>query len=359
MSEARRLSFLDALRGLAAFAVVIQHSLEQTIAGFTQWATHNFNLGTFGVVSFFIVSGFVIPYSLERSNDARKFWVSRFFRLFPAYWTSLALVLILFFLGWLPLPGDQAQHIVKFALANMTMFQEAFKVPHAIPVYWTLSLEMAFYILISILFLLKLNKRTLALAWLGLTVVFVGCMTAYFVLHRSLPAGRLGLLATCFVGTAFFRVYKGDLKPAQLGWLLIGTAALLLPGMYIRFELLPKPPTPGSQEDFSFQAVALSWIAAYAFFGLFFWLRDKAFPNVLRYLGAISYSLYLFHPLVLDLLPRTLAKPLWFSLAVVGSIGIAALSYHFIELPSIELGRKVADKLKARPAIERSEPTTG
>lgn len=348
MSEARRLSFLDALRGLAALAVVIQHSLEQTVRGFTDWAVHNFNLGTFGVVSFFIVSGFVIPYSLERSNDARKFWVSRFFRLFPAYWTSLALVLGLHFAGWLPLPGDQAQHLLKFTLANMTMFQEAFKVPHAIPVYWTLSLEMAFYVLITILFLVKMNKRTLGLAWLGLAVVFVGCVTAYLLLHRSLPAGRLGLLATCFVGTAFFRVYKGDLKPSQLAWLLVGTAVLLLPCMYIRFELLPKPPTPGSQEDFSFQAVSLSWIAAYAFFGLFFWLRSKVFPKFLGYLGAISYSLYLFHPLVLDLLPRSLPKPVWFATAIIGSIAISAATYHFIELPSIEWGRRVAEKLKPR-----------
>ena len=42
-----------------------------------------------------------------------------------------------------------------------------------------------------------------------------------------------------------------------------------------------------------------------------------------------------------------------------GSIGIAVVSYHFIELPSIEWGKRVADKLKARPAVERSEPAAG
>ena len=308
---------------------------------------HNFNMGTFGVVCFFIVSGFVIPYSLERGNSVRKFWISRVFRLFPAYWASLALVVGLALAGQVGLPPGQKEQLPKFVLANMTMFQEAFKIPHAIAVYWTLSLEMAFYILITLIFLMKLNKRTLGLAWASLIVVFVGCMAAYFLLHRSLPAGRLGLLATCFVGTAFFRVFRGDLKPQQLWWLLSGVAALLLPCMYIRFELLPKPPTPGSQEDFSFLSVMLSWAAAYACFALFFALRGRAFPQVLATLGAISYSLYLFHPIVLELLPHSLPGPIWFILAMIGSIGIAALSYRFIEKPAIEWGRRLSEGKQA------------
>ena len=78
-----RLSFLDFLRGIAALAVCFEH------AGYRLWphfreVTHSyFSFGKFGLTAFFLTSGFVIPYSLERSNSLRRFWVNRFFRLYP------------------------------------------------------------------------------------------------------------------------------------------------------------------------------------------------------------------------------------------------------------------------------------
>src|SRR3954452_17183752 len=85
-----RLGFLDFVRGVAAFAVVLQHGGE-TFWPAVNRATHNYvNVGRFGVVAFFLVSGFIIPFSLERGGSVRRFWTGRFFRLYPLYWASLA-----------------------------------------------------------------------------------------------------------------------------------------------------------------------------------------------------------------------------------------------------------------------------
>lgn len=85
----KRLAFVDTLRGIAVLAVVLQHALEQIVlnqpTGSYYWAFHYalgeyFNFGRFGVVLFFFVSGFVIPYSFPNSAaPVRDFAVSRFF----------------------------------------------------------------------------------------------------------------------------------------------------------------------------------------------------------------------------------------------------------------------------------------
>ena len=89
-----RLQFLDALRGIAAIAVVIFHYMEDlntqgilrgwqhSVADFT----HNeFDFGRFGVALFFLISGYIIPNSLGPTrHDVRRFCISRFFRSLPA-----------------------------------------------------------------------------------------------------------------------------------------------------------------------------------------------------------------------------------------------------------------------------------
>src|SRR3954462_4323901 len=100
----KRLAFIDTLRGIAVLAVLLQHALEVIVqhhpTGDYYWAFHDaigyyINFGRFGVVLFFFVSGFVIPFSFPNSAaPVRDFAISRFFRLYPAYWTSLIVGLV-------------------------------------------------------------------------------------------------------------------------------------------------------------------------------------------------------------------------------------------------------------------------
>src|SRR5919199_2802289 len=167
-----RLLFLDFIRGIAALSVFFQHACEGLWPEFWSFSHNSFNLGKFGVVIFFLVSGFIIPFSLERGGSARKFWMGRFFRLYPLYWTSLVCIVTLAILGSPSVPENFRTNLVPNFLVNLTMFQDFVGVPPALGVYETLTLELVFYIACTILFLLQLHRKSYVWAWgvLGLTV---------------------------------------------------------------------------------------------------------------------------------------------------------------------------------------------
>ncbi len=87
----RRFEELDVLRGVATVAVVVFHYSGQATRYFTGFPFH-FKLGEHGVQLFFGISGFVIFMTLEKTQRLRDFVVSRFSRLYPAYWTTLAIL---------------------------------------------------------------------------------------------------------------------------------------------------------------------------------------------------------------------------------------------------------------------------
>src|SRR5215213_5668437 len=118
-----RLDFLDGLRGIAALAVFLAHAGHKVSPAFRTYLEPYFNLGSWGVVLFFLCSGFILPVSLERQGSLGRFWIRRFFRLYPLYWFSVALIALV---GKgeprIVLSGSPAQSIPIF-LANLTMFQ--------------------------------------------------------------------------------------------------------------------------------------------------------------------------------------------------------------------------------------------
>ena len=168
-----RLDFLDGLRGIAALAVFLAHAGHKVSPAFRTYFEPYFNLGNWGVVLFFLCSGFILPVSLERQGSLGRFWIRRFFRLYPLYWINVVIVAMI---GpaepRMVLSGSPAQSIQIF-LANLTMFQAFMGIPHLMALYWTLTLELLFYILLSLLFLLKLNTR-ISYATLALIIISIG-----------------------------------------------------------------------------------------------------------------------------------------------------------------------------------------
>ena len=90
-----RLGWLDALRGLAALAVVFQHSGPYLADGVFALTHRRLDPGIFGVFLFFLISGYIVPASLERRGDLRAFWVGRLFRIYPLYLVVFVLALVL------------------------------------------------------------------------------------------------------------------------------------------------------------------------------------------------------------------------------------------------------------------------
>jgi peptidoglycan/LPS O-acetylase OafA/YrhL len=340
--EGRRLEFLDAARGVAAVAVLVQHSLESTVPSFLPWSVHHVNFGAFGVVMFFLVSGFIIPVSIARSGKLMLFWESRFFRLYPMYWVSLIVTLGLGYFKLFPLATSFYSHPIRMSLVNFTMFQTFLHVPDALGVYWTLSLELLFYIVCSLLFAAGWATPVALWAWMAVGAMALSALTAGLVFHRSLPAGRLGLLVTAFVGTAIYSAYSDQINKKNLYSLLAGLLVALLIGFWFRFHVYP---SKADVEAWNMAGVSVSWGLAYATFGILLMLRNRQFPKWILWIGRISYSLYLVHGLVLDLLPKSL-NPVVFVAAVMGlSIAISAFTYEFVEKPAIAFHRNRVNAL--------------
>src|SRR6201986_1829209 len=80
-----RLAWLDALRGFAALCVVFDHGSTLLLLPARSFLYQWFNFGQYGVFVFFLVSGYIVPASLERKGSLRAFWTSRGVRLYPMY----------------------------------------------------------------------------------------------------------------------------------------------------------------------------------------------------------------------------------------------------------------------------------
>src|SRR6184192_554894 len=160
---------LDALRGLAALMVVLFHfTMGRKEAGM------GFVLGITGVDLFFIISGFVIFMSLTKVKSSTEFIINRISRLYPTYWACVSFTFIL-------IVATSLYHHDKIPFAhylgNMTMFQYYLGIPNLDGPYWTMIIEMIFYIGILFLFHFNLIKH---LNMVGLTITFIVVILATF-----------------------------------------------------------------------------------------------------------------------------------------------------------------------------------
>lgn len=327
----QRLAFLDGLRALAALAVVIYHitgSISQSLIAIYSYV---FDLGRFGVVLFFLCSGFIIPLSLQRANSLRQFWVRRFFRLYPLYWLSLLFWLIAVYV--LQLGQFQGQSITnqptQTILANITMIQGVLGFDNLVPLYWTLTLEMVFYGVISVLFITGLLQHTVRIAYTFIIAAMMLEGLLPLLLGIRFVSG-LNYLGTMFVGTVLYRYTAGDIA-YQTARNVVGAAL----GMEI--ILLSKA------QSIAVLYQNLNLLTAYgtAYLVFLLTLKQRGWqPNRFgRYLGVTSYSLYLMHTIVLVLLPSTSIVLVDIVVALGCTLLLSAVTYRLIEQPAIALGR--------------------
>jgi peptidoglycan/LPS O-acetylase OafA/YrhL len=367
----RRLDWLDGLRGWAALVVVGFHLSPSMLGPRRHLALyHHLDLGKYGVLLFFLVSGYVIPMSLERHGSLRRFWIGRLCRVYPAYLATIALV-----------AAVGAWH--GGLLAHAGMLVDPLGVRGAVRVFWTLSYEMIFYLVVAGLFAWRLHRLSvwwacgtalvalvagpalpdalLAGRWTAavlLALVAAG-IAAYF-LGRPRPAGLLGvaflllpavnghptarstviaswqgllLIAVMFAGTVVYRCQHGQIGRKTAAATLSVVAACLVLAHPAHLLWLA-----------NVAAVTVTFAGAFA-------ARHRPVPRVLTFLGRISYSLYLLHVVVLMLLARLVpdlaGRPVGVRLAVgvaflALALGVAWTSYVLIEVPGQRLGRRLA-----------------
>ena len=336
--DGARLGFIDALRGISALAVLASHTAEHSLPGARELIATRFDLGHFGVILFFLCSGFVIPVSLERQRSLAVFWIKRICRLYPLYWFSIALAVITGYAASARTPGQFWQANQALILSNLTMLELFLGYPYIHGEYWTLMFEMLFYAIVTGLFVLGALGQTLRFT--------IGLMLAAVLAEALLPlllpirvlSGTISFLALMFLGAVFYRQASDDARPgASIGLVLLGLAM-------IAATALGDPRSPGGLWQQAATLAARS--AALLVFGAVFLLRDRAWPRALRYFGTISFSIYLLQATVL--LVRTgsplLNMLLWPALTLAG----ASLTYAWIERPGIQLGQYLAKRARSR-----------
>jgi peptidoglycan/LPS O-acetylase OafA/YrhL len=353
----RRLDFLDALRGVAVALVLVQHVGERLFPAVREFGAHVAQLGQLGVVVFFLCSGFIIPASLERPGDGgraarlRSFWRSRFFRLFPLYWVSLAGALLLAGLGRGTAAG--VLHAGGW-LANATMLQGLAGVPHALGIYWTLTCELLFYVGASLLYLAGRHRQSVAISLAGAGACLVAAVLSGPVLHRPAPLAVF-CLATMFTGTVFHRWHSGATSLRALAGCVTATLGA---GIVLLCSSL-RDGAPGDPEGTrSLVPMMVAWTAAYALFCGGVLLRDRRLPRALPFLGRISYSAYLMHALVLLAVPALpwpmLTAAVWIAVTVI----VATLTHRLVELPTVRLGRTLGTRPnRAADAADAGAPS--
>ncbi len=364
-----RFAPIDALRGLAALLVVWLHVTEVFMqlpvppaGAWLYGAAAAVDTGRIGVVLFFAISGFVIPSSLPATAPGaaagalRVFVVRRFWRLFPAYWVSLAGAALMAWWLHAPLPW-------AVLAANLTMLQGWWGVPDALGLYWSLRLELVFYLLCAGLFYAGVLRRpgALAAAILACAAVVLGAVAvkAWLPQETVWPEGWAFLpLYSLFIATMFwgalFRCWH-DQRTSGTGlpfarwvqvlfWLFplgMGVGPLCVP---LLLHWVPSAPAAPLWKMLIAQALGV---------GLFVWLALcwRRPSRLWLWLGSISYSLYLFHPLVFYPLFVAVRDGYWPALAdapmavylllsVLGSALLAAAVYYGVEQPAMRLGRR-------------------
>ncbi|WP_432929818.1 acyltransferase family protein [Microbispora sp. CA-135349] len=394
--QVTRLAWLDALRGIGAMAVVAEHALPWLMPSLRPYW---FSLGMYGVLVFFLVSGYIIPASLEKRGDVGGFWISRVFRLYPLYLLVIAAVLVMAF--WVPVRQEVPRHPSAVA-AHVSMLLDVVHTGALADPMWTLSYEMVFYLLVTALFMGGVHRRSGALAIVfGVVAVAAGLVLSAPLLPGPWPAVVTGVLfvagLACLITGRFRTVAAYALGLMALVLLMFGSfvpwfGAAILAVMFTgtalyRWERGTGGPGPvvaaaalvAAAPVWSIQA---GWwwvqpdvwittiVLAGGTFALGMALRGRRVPGVLTWLGLISYSVYLVHhPLLkyLNVLAGDLRSltPTWRAAVALGYLvallALSWLTYRFVEAPAQALGRRVSRRRSSSPPspARRDTPVPG
>lgn len=340
-AKGRRLVELDVLRFVAAFAVMSFHFMAASKSLWDEYPTKLFEpvarlttLGILGVELFFLISGFVILMSVW-GHTVGEFAVSRVSRLYPAYWFAVLVIFIMYrFSG---VGGFDPKLSDGEYLLNLTMFQGAFGVGHAGGVFWSLWVELRFYVLVALFSLVGITLRRCLVflaAWSGLALL------AELTQNETLVFVFMPRQAPYFIaGMAFFLIHRfGARSGAFVPWLLVAAgygmslyAAMERVGERVRLVGIKHYPAPPEAVVVAITvvyllmaAVALGWLR---------WVRWRRLVT----LGALTYPLYLLHQTVSAVvIPayRDVVDP-WplTAITMAVSIGLAYLIYRLVDKP--------------------------
>lgn len=371
-SRPGRVVFADQLRGIAALLVVLSHMfnvypfaqpLVSAVTAVPQvqlpliWMNFAMtlswiNFGPFGVGLFFLVSGFVIPFSLRRHSRG-TFILARALRIYLTYWAALAvgcLLVIASAYHWgRPVPFD-----LRTVLANAGLVHTLRDGVSIDQVNWTLVIELHFYLFAALArpWILRRSLWPMGAAVAGGGALLLGQRLGWVGIPSFLELEAMSL-PYMLIGTAVHYHFAGGLRTDALAVVTIGLGAVFL-GLY-----LISPATGGYAIVAASYGYALAvFLAAYAARA---WLPDVW---VLRLLARISYPLYAVHFLAgLTVMTWLIAGPLGLTYGTAGAVTLALLlllawGLHMgVERWTIRWGAVLGHHASPAPRLSPTEPT--
>jgi peptidoglycan/LPS O-acetylase OafA/YrhL len=353
--DQQRLTGLDSLRGLAAMAVVLFHyttGYQKFFGSSASAPLFYLPSGCFGVQLFFCISGFVILRTLERTSDIKSFAISRFARLYPAYFVCALITLATIALSHVHLSDLNAEAIA----INATMLALLTGAPRIDPSYWTLTYEVLFYAAAALIwFRLRPGRRVELPCLIWLACSLIGHLVDG--IHRH---SRLAVLMNIDYANLF-------VLGMMLHYLSKGSRSRLTLPTFCAALLLSLFPPVDSGAGVSLFRVKFTFMIAV--FCALIWLaaddrRRFLHFRPLVFLGEISYSLYLIHQIAGYAVIRILLRAgmeidgaLLVTIAFV--IGLAACLRVFVEKPAERWIKNFAKPARRQSLLPQSAAASG
>lgn len=359
VAEANKLQSVQICRAAAALLVLLFHATGVSKAYLNcdlLWGF--FQFGYSGVDLFFVLSGFVIYWvhrgDVGQSERIRIYLKKRFLRIYPIYWI-VALILLPIYFG---APHDVSDYIVL--LKSLLLFPQPGN--PVVTVAWSLSHEVFFYAMFALAIYFSWRRiRALFLTWLVITAfVYLGKLLTLGTLQLPPHTGflfspySLEFAMGCAIGYLIDRYHPVfDRAIAMLGVTIFLVCGLNEGLLHVRFG------RHHSILIYGFSSMLIVW-------GAVLWEQRSriVMPSLLMLLGDASYSIYLTHFALLDLLVRgslalnlhTLIEPTMVAVITIAlSLGLGVLFYLYVERPVLARLRKRTFKSANQWVAERTE----
>lgn len=312
-----RITNIDILRGIAALSITFFHLTGNS--NLSETLKESGKYGYLGVEIFFVISGYIIPFSMQKMNYKRKYFfkllLKRVVRIHPPYLVMLIMTLLLIYVTNIPLPTYPS------LLAHVFYLNDILSLEWISPIFWTLALEFQFYILIGLFYSLLIDKSTF---FSSLFIVFI--LLSSFILPSSFLPHYFGFFA---LGIVLFRFQLGKTSILHF-WMLNLTITLFI--LY----------NNGGLEGL----IAILTVIFICYFPA---LKHSIVKSCLVWLGTISYSLYLIHwevgrgfiaisrhiPIIAQ------QEGMRVLIGIIASLFFAWLFYMLIEFPSVKWSKKL------------------
>jgi len=353
------------LRGWAAFLVVVSHCLRATEVTYfpddspaTFFLARWLDLGTFGVMLFFALSGctlYISNQSRLQWSTVPSFYIKRVLRIWPAFAVSLLLYVLFGYVFaesyiepkglWVEkqfLAPFSGMDVIKYLglVFNLTgpsgLFNNA---------YWSLPVEFQYYLIFPVLV-----AAIRLVGWIGPTVIALGLYFFPRLGIIDIASNQVFTLSLSFCGGVVVGYLYHKIS-WRAGW-LVGAGGVVL-GLVavsgVSNQYITIPDVPMISNLWNFYAIVATMMVFIVLFSRFS-LNDRL-QAFLHYYGTISYSTYLYHNLFIAIAILIVVNTEWltgnsqlafvFCFAMVTTYYAAKLSYTYIEKTFIDLGRKL------------------